>query len=294
MDVVKQPGAFQEALVPGDAGEAGHDLVHAAILAGDVAVPHADARGGRHGLQALLHPESHALGDLERLPVPAHLVAVQQAGQDFVQRVVGSPDLVVAAAVGGALFQHDELVRRIGADESPAPVPVVRADALLAQVGIIVRSARSRRHGGRIRVAGAAFLGRPSGLLRQVVKRVDEVIHLLQEIGPQRGIVAGARVSLGDGGEIMSARMPAQPGRLGVPTAEGLDVLRLFLPEGVAEHVEETIGVGLGEALNELVAVLHERGRALLFVRVQGHAVQGKRFDGANWSRAIQRERLSR
>ena len=46
-DVVEQPGAFEETPVPGDPVEAGHDFVHAAVLAGDVAVPHADAGLGR-------------------------------------------------------------------------------------------------------------------------------------------------------------------------------------------------------------------------------------------------------
>ena len=88
--------------------------------------------------------------DLERLLVAGDFVAVEQPGEDLVQRVVRRPDLRVLRAVGGALLEHDELVRRIGADEPDAPVPVVGADRAGAQVRVVALAARARRHRGRI------------------------------------------------------------------------------------------------------------------------------------------------
>jgi len=116
-----------------------------------------------------VHPEAHALGDAQGFLVAADLVAVQQAREDFVQGVVGGPDLGVPAAVGGSLFEHDELVRRVGADEADAPVPVIGPDALRAQVGVVALFAGSRGDLRRIGVALAAFLGGPARLLGQVI-----------------------------------------------------------------------------------------------------------------------------
>ena len=81
-------------------------------------------------------------------------------------------------------------------------------------------------------------------------------------------------------------------GSSGSPSPRAVGHLRLFLPERVAEHVEETVGIGFGQALNELVAVLDERRVALLFVRIQGHPTQGKGFHGACGA-AFRPERVS-
>ena len=59
-------------------------------------------------------------------------------------------------------------------------------------------------------------------------------------------------------------------------------MLGLFLAKRVTEHVEETVRISLGQALNKLVAMPNERCRALLFVAVQCHAIQGKSFDRPN------------
>ena len=145
IDVVEQFRAFQVVGVAGEAVKAGEHFVHAAVFAGDVAVPHGDAGRLRHGLEPRVNPIRHALGDLERFFVAADLVAVEQAGEDFVQGVIRRPNLVVATAVSGAVFEHDELIRRIRADEARAPVPVIRADALLGEVGIITGFAGAER-----------------------------------------------------------------------------------------------------------------------------------------------------
>ena len=76
-------------------------------------------------------------GDVERLLVARHLVAVEQARENLVQGVVRRPDLRVLRPVGGALFEHDELIGRVSADEADAPVPVVVADGALPQVGVV-------------------------------------------------------------------------------------------------------------------------------------------------------------
>ena len=48
------------------------------------------------------------------------------------------------------------------------------------------------------------------------------------------------------------------------------------LAEGVAEHYRESVGIGCGQALNELVTVFDKRGVPLPGVFVQGDPVEGK------------------
>ncbi len=93
IDVVEQLGAFEELLIFGEPGEARQDFVHAAVLAGDITVPHADARFRRKRLEPGIGPGSHVPGDLQGLLVAADLVAIEQAGEDLVQGVVRGPDL---------------------------------------------------------------------------------------------------------------------------------------------------------------------------------------------------------
>ncbi len=56
------------------------------------------------------------------------------------QRVVRRPDLRVLRAVGGALLEHDELIRRVRADEPDAPIPVVGADGTLPEIRVVARA----------------------------------------------------------------------------------------------------------------------------------------------------------
>ena len=102
-DVVEQLGRLEEGPLAGEPGEAGQDLVHPAVLPGDVPVPHADAGFRREDLEPGMDPAGHVLGDLQGLSVAADLVAVQQAGQDLVEGVVRGPDLAVLGSVRGAL-----------------------------------------------------------------------------------------------------------------------------------------------------------------------------------------------
>jgi hypothetical protein len=205
--------------VAGETEEAGHDLVHAAVLAGDVAVPHADARLGRQRLQPGMDPEPMPLAT--RAPFRCRRPRSSRAGRrGSCAACSTAPRSGCPAAVGGALFEHDELVRRIGADEADAPVPVVGADAAGAQVGVVagLRPARAARPSDRRRTG--RLPGRPARLLRQVVERVDQVVHLLQEVRPQRLVVGRARIRLRDGRQVVTARVAAQPRRLVVPTFE--------------------------------------------------------------------------
>ena len=94
--------------------------------------------------------------------LPRDLVAVEQPGEDLVQRVVRRPDLRVLRAVGRALLEHDELVRRVGADEPDAPVPVIGPDRAGAKVRVVALAIRARRNRGRIRHRRPAFVRRPA------------------------------------------------------------------------------------------------------------------------------------
>ena len=162
--VVEQLRAVEELLVAGEPEEPRHDFVHAAVLAGDVAVPHADARLRRKRLQPRVRPRAHAPRDVERLLVARDLVAVEQTREDLVQRVVRRPDLRVLRAVGGALLEHDELIRRVRADEPDAPVPVVRADRALPEIRVVARAPGGRGNGRRIG-HGRARLASPADLI---------------------------------------------------------------------------------------------------------------------------------
>ena len=51
---------------------------------------------------------------------------------------------------------------------------------------------------------------------------------------------------------VLAAGVPAQARGLGIPPAQRPGVLGLFLPKGIAEVVEETVGIALGKALEEL------------------------------------------
>src|SRR5688572_18031571 len=106
---------------------------------------------------------------------------------------------MIAGAVRSAFFQHDELVGWVGANETLSPVPVIRANAFFAQVGVVVCSVWTSRYGQGIGVGWAAFLGWFAGFLRQVVECIDEVIHLVQEIASQRGVVVCTGIGLCDG-----------------------------------------------------------------------------------------------
>jgi hypothetical protein len=84
IDIVEKTRTGQETFVTGDAIQAGHGLVHPAVLARDVAIPHPDAGLGGDDLQACVDPESHAPGDLQGLGVAAEFIAVHQTRQDLV------------------------------------------------------------------------------------------------------------------------------------------------------------------------------------------------------------------
>ena len=53
----------------------------------------------------------------------------------------------------------------------------------------------------------------------------------------------------------------------------------MFLPEGVAEHVEKAIGIGLREAAEELVPVLDERRVAPLRVTIEHDPIERECLD---------------
>ena len=187
-----------------------------------------------------------------------------------------------SAAVGRALLEHDELIRRVGADESLAPVPVVGADRLGSEIGVVAGSAGARRDGGGVSVERTAGLRGRAGLLRQVVQRVDDVVHRPQELRLQGRVVGRAGIGLGNGRQVVAAGMAAQARGLVVPAAERLHALRLRLSERVPEDVEETVGVGRGESADELVAVLDELRVAPLGVLVEHDLAEGKRLDGSH------------
>ena len=241
--VVEQLRALDEPLVAGETEQARHHLVHAAVLAGDVGPPHLGARLRGQRLQPRVGPRPHSARDVERLLVARHLVAVEQPREDLVQRVVRRPDLRVLRAVGGALLEHDELVRRIAADEPRAPVPVVGADRAGAQVGVVSLAVRPRWHRRRIGHGRTAWRGGFPRLLREVVQRVDQVIHLPEKVRAQRFVIGRARVGLRDRREIVAAGMAAQPRRLVVPSFELHRARRLGLSERVPEVVEEVVGI---------------------------------------------------
>ena len=285
LGVVEQLGALQKALVSGDSMESGHHFIHAAVLTRNVAVPHADECCRRNLFKPGVHPEAHSLGDFQCLLVSADFIAIEQSGQDFVQGVVGCPDLVFPAAVGGSLFKQDKLIRRVGADEPLAPIPVVGPDPLHAQVGAVIGLARPGRNGCRVRVEWSAFLHGLARPLRQVMQRFDQVIHLREEGGPQLGIVRRAGIGLGNRREVMPAGMATQLGRLAVPNAQWLDPFRLRLAEGIAKHVEKAVRVGLRQGLDKLFAILDGRRLPLLIVEIQDDLSQGKRLQQALGSR---------
>ncbi len=228
-----------------------------------------------------LTQRAHAARDLERLLVAGHFVGVEQARQNLVQRVVRRPDLAVLRAVRGAAFEHDELVGRIGADEARAPVPVVGANRAGPQIRVVALTARPNGHRGRIGHRRSAWLCGPARLLRQVVQRVHQVVHLLEEVLLQRRVVPGARIRLRDGRQIVAARVPSQPRRLAIPSAEWFGAFRLRLTERFSEVVEEAVRIRGRETAKELVAVLDERRVAALRVAIEHDLVQRERFDQA-------------
>ena len=279
VDVVEQLGAFEELPVAGEPGEARHHLVHAAVLAGDIAAPHADARLDRQGFEPGIDPGAHVLGDLEGLRVAADLVAIEQAGEDLVEGVIRSPDLGVLGAVRGPLLEHDELIGGIGADETPAPVPVIGPDAAGPEVGIIALAAGAGRDFGRIGIRWPSVLRGPARSPGKIIEGVDEIIHLLEEIRPQSFIVGRAGVGLGDGRQVVAAGVAAQAGGLVVPAAERLDAFGLLLAERVPEIVEEAVRIGPRQAADELIAILDERRVTPLGVPVQNDLAEGERLD---------------
>ena len=84
----------------------------------------------------------------------------------------------------------------------------------------------------------------------------DQVIHLREESGSQLSIVRRTGIGLCNRREIMPAGMATQLGRLAVPTAQRLDAIRLRLAEGIAKHVEKSVGIGFSQGLDKLVTVL--------------------------------------
>ena len=75
--------------------------------------------------------------------------------------------------------------------------------------------------------------------------------------------------------------MPAQPRRLIVPPAKLRRARRLRLPERVPEVVQEAVGTGRGQSLDELVAVPDERRVAPLGVLVQDDPPEREGLDGS-------------
>ncbi len=242
--VVEQLGRVEEPSLAREPEQTRHRLVHAAVLARDVATPHAGAGLGRQRAQPRVDPGAHASRDLERLLVAGDFVRVEQAREDLVQRVVRRPDLAVLRAVGGPAFEHDELVGRIGADEAHAPVPVVGADRARPKIGVVALAARPDGTAVGSATERPARLRGPARLLRQGVQRVDQVVHLLEERRLQRRVVAGARVCLRDGRQVMAARVAAQPRRLAVPPIEWRGAFGLRLAKRLPEVVEEVVRIG--------------------------------------------------
>ena len=75
--VVEQARGLREQVVAGDAREAREGLVHAAVLAGDVDVPHLDELGVRQAGEALVRPGADAAREVERLVDPGELEEVE-------------------------------------------------------------------------------------------------------------------------------------------------------------------------------------------------------------------------
>jgi hypothetical protein len=104
----------------------------------------------------------------------------------------------------------------------------------------------------------AAFLRGPARFLGEIIQGVDEVVHLLEEIRPQRFIVGRAGVGLGYGRQVVTGGVAAQTCRLAIPSAERLDALWLLLAERVPEIVQEAVGIGGRQGADKLIAVLDE------------------------------------
>ncbi len=130
----------------------------------------------------------------------------------------------------------------------------------------------------RIGVARPSRFRGPSRFLGKIVEGVDHVIHFLQEVRLQSAVVRGPGIGLGQGREIMAGGVAAQPGGLVVPAAQLNSAGGLRQAEGVAEIIEEVVGIDLGQGGEEFVTVLHERRVPAVDIPVQDDAAQRERF----------------
>ena len=112
--------------------------------------------------------------------------------------------------------------------------------------------------------------------MRQVIQDINHAVHFLQKIGLQGLVVRGAGTGLRHGRQIVTAGVAPQTGRLAVPAAQRPDTFWLRLAKGIAEVIQETVGVGFGQSQNELVTILDELGFPPLVIFVQHDLAQRK------------------
>ncbi|CAM5688587.1 hypothetical protein SVIOM74S_02785 [Streptomyces violarus] len=108
--VVEAAGGGEVFRPAGEGVQVRHDLVHAAVLTGDVDRPHALQLGLGEVAQPAVHPVAHLRGDGQRLSVAGQGVGVQEPAHDLVAGVVRRPD----GGVRRVALQEDELGFRVG------------------------------------------------------------------------------------------------------------------------------------------------------------------------------------
>ncbi len=181
-----------------------------------------------------MHPVRDAAGAGQGIGAARQQMAVDQARQDLVQGIVGGP----YGGVGRVLLQQGELVRRVGAQEAPAPGARRPAPEGLHRVGGRTGCPEGRRI--------------PQGSVLEPAQLADHVLRLLPEALLPRG-----GEGVGQGRQEMPGGMTPEKPRGLLPAAQRHGVFRGDA-EGPAEIVEHPVRVQQAQIGQAALLVLME------------------------------------